>query len=85
MTDISTMKASFSSSEISAMAREAGLTDPSLGEWMIDYGNAKEEIKKFTALVADKAVAKELEACAQMCDRLDLPNVAVEIRARIKA
>lgn len=45
------------------MAREAGLTDPSLGEWMIDYGNAKEEIKKFVALIADKAVAKELEAC----------------------
>lgn len=60
MTDKSTMKAPFSSAEISAMAREAGLTDPSLGEWMIDYGNAKEEIEKFVALVADKAMAKEL-------------------------
>lgn len=85
MPDKPTMKAPFSSTDISAMAREAGLTDPSLGEWMIDYGNAKEEIKKFAVLVADKAVAKELEACAQMCDRFDLPNVAVEIRARIKA
>lgn len=76
MTDKSTMKAPFSSAEISAMAREAGLTDPSLGEWMIDYGNAKEEIKKFVAIVANRAagidglksavaqpVAEILEAC----------------------
>jgi hypothetical protein len=53
------MKAPFSSAEISAMAREAGLTDPSLGEWMIDYGNAKEEIKKFAAIVSNRAMAIE--------------------------
>lgn len=61
MSDKSTMKAPFSSAEISAMAREAGLTDPSLGEWMIDYGNAKEEIKKFVAIVASRAMAKTAE------------------------
>ncbi len=45
------------------MARESGLTDPDLGDWMIDYGHAEDEIMKFVAMVA----AAEREACAKLC------------------
>lgn len=37
------------------LAREAGLTDPDLGPWMIDYGNAEDAIKRFAALVLEEA------------------------------
>lgn len=50
--------------EILAMAKEAGLTDPDLADWMTDYGNAKDEIIMFAALVA----TKEREACARIAD-----------------
>lgn len=45
--------------EILAMAKEAGLTDPDLEDWVTEYGNAKDEIIMFAALVAAKAAAKE--------------------------
>lgn len=48
------------------MAHDADLTDPDLGEWMIDYGYSKEAIKKFAALVA----AAEREACAKVCEEM---------------
>jgi len=80
--------------EILDMAKEAGLTDKDLGDWMIEYGNAEGEIKKFAALVAEKAAAKEREACAQVaesyidtawpfCDvSQQAKDTASEIRAR---
>lgn len=70
------------------MAKESGLTDPDLGDWMIDYGRAEDSIKKFAELVA----TKEREACAQIADdaadsigpvELDVgAAVAAAIRAR---
>jgi len=68
------MKTTISPEEISAMARESGLTDPHLGEWMIEHGNAEEEIKKFAALVAEKAMAMEREACALVCEGRQTPG-----------
>lgn len=48
------------------MAHDARLTDPDLGEWMVDYGYSEGQIKKFAELVA----AAEREACAKVCDEL---------------
>ena len=50
--------------DILRMAHDAELTDSDLGEWMVDYGYSKGQIKKFAELVA----AAEREACAQVCD-----------------
>lgn len=50
--------------EILRMALESGLTDPDLGDWMIDYGYSEEAIKKFADLVA----AAERESCAIACE-----------------
>ena len=50
--------------DILRMAHDAELTDSDLGEWMVDYGYSKDQIKKFAELVA----AAEREACAQVCD-----------------
>lgn len=64
------------------MAHDARLTDPDLGEWMVDYGYSEGRIKKFAELVA----AAEREACAQMCERMheeDRPSdYAYSIRTR---
>jgi len=54
--------------DIIRMAREAGLTDPDLGPWTIDYGDAENAITYFAALIA----AAEREACAKVCDDLVL-------------
>lgn len=48
--------------DILRMAHDAELTDPDLGEWMVDYGYSKDQIKKFAELVA----AAEREACARV-------------------
>jgi len=37
--------------DIIRMAREAGLTDPDLGPWTIDYGDAENAITYFANLV----------------------------------
>lgn len=50
--------------ELMAASRESGLTDPDLGEFMLDYGDAEAGIKRFAALVA----AREREACALEAD-----------------
>lgn len=46
--------------DIERLAKEAGLTDPDLGPWMTDYGNAESAIRKYTAMVA--------EECAKLVD-----------------
>ena len=51
--------------DIIKLAREAGLTDPDLGECVTDYGNATESVLRFAALVAQA----EREACADICDQ----------------
>ena len=81
--------------DILRMAHDAELTDSDLGEWMVDYGYSKDQIKKFAELVA----AAEREACAQVCDHYahakdyggntymrsqDCKNAATAIRARGK-
>lgn len=50
--------------DILRMAHDAELTDSDLGEWMVDYGYSKGQIKKFAELVA----AAEREACANVCE-----------------
>ncbi len=52
--------------ELLEMAKEAGLTEPDLGDWITDYGDSEASIKRFAALVEAKAAAKEREACAQV-------------------
>jgi len=67
--------------EILAMAHDAELTDSDLGEWMVDYGYSKDQIKKFAELVA----AAEREACAQVCESWggrDYEKCATAIRER---
>ena len=54
--------------ELLEMAKEAGLTEPDLGDWITDYGDSEASIKRFAALVEAKAAAKERESCAQVCD-----------------
>lgn len=46
--------------DILRIANEARLTEPDLGDWMVDYGNSKCSILKFTQLV----IASEREALA---------------------
>lgn len=67
--------------DILRMAHDAELTDSDLGEWMVDYGYSKDQIKKFAELVA----AAEREACAQVCESWggrDYEKCATAIRAR---
>lgn len=67
--------------DILRMAHDAELTDPELGEWMVDYGYSKDQIKKFAELVA----AAEREACAQVCESWggrDYEKCATAIRER---
>ena len=73
--------------DIIRMAREAGVTDPTLGECVTDYGDATEDLERFAALVA----AAEREACAKVCEEYDDdlgtgetwgPRFAAMIRAR---
>jgi len=54
------------SEDIVRMARESRLTDPDLGDWVTDYGDAENAIMKFAAFVA----AAEREACAKVCEGL---------------
>lgn len=64
------MSTTFSSDQLIAMAKEAGLTDPDLGDWMIDYGNAQQGITKFAELVAGMV----REECAQVCEGRQTPG-----------
>lgn len=65
--------------DIIRMAHASRLTDPDLGDWMTDYGDAEDAIIKFAALVA----AAEREACAKVCDEVDEAGYAANrIRAR---
>ena len=69
--------------DILRMAHDAELTDSDLGEWMVDYGYSKDQIKKFAELVA----AAEREACAQVCESWggrDYEKCAAAIRAKGK-
>ena len=50
--------------DIIRMAHASRLTDPDLGDWMTDYGDAEDAIMKFAALVA----AAEREVCAKVCE-----------------
>ena len=65
--------------EIMAMAREAGfeVTEHAIKATNV-FGEIDEELARFAALVAEKAVAKDREACAQVCDaeRQDFGGVA---------
>ena len=83
-----------SDEDLLRMAKESGLTDPDLGDWMTDYGRSEDSIKKFAELVAAAAAVKEREACASLaqatvCDT-HIPTginiygtrVAAAIRAR---
>ncbi len=62
--------------ELLEMAKEAGLTEPDLGDWITDYGDSEASIKRFAALVEAKAAAKEREACAQSLENLVADHVA---------
>lgn len=69
--------------DILRMAHDAELTDSDLGEWMVDYGYSKDQIKKFAELVA----AAEREACARVCESWggrDYEKCAAAIRAKGK-
>ena len=56
--------------EIIEMARQAGV-DMSLGEhWSFFI----EELEAFAKLVASAAIAKEREACAVVCDEIDMKD-----------
>ena len=83
--------------EIMAMAREAGFRtghiDLTIGDPVPFIAPASGtgcivEVQRLVALVAEKAAAKEREACAQVClelHSLDTPwGCAVAIRARGK-
>lgn len=53
--------------QIANMARDAGLTDPDLGDWMIDYGYSEEAITRFAAAI--RAATKEEDA--RICEELN--------------
>lgn len=57
------MKTPFSSAEILAAAEEAGFCVHN-GSVSIDYDDYTPEIQRFAALIADRAVAKELASVA---------------------
>jgi len=57
--------------DIMELAKQSGLTDPDLGDWMTDYGNAENAIRKFAALVA--------EECAKICDAHTVDDVLVGV------
>jgi hypothetical protein len=66
--------------DIIELAKRAGLTDPDLGDWMTDYGNAEGAIRDFARLVA--------EECANMADeqqKLEDPYAGFHIAAAIRA
>ena len=50
--------------KIIQLARDAGLTDPDLGDWMTDYGYAENAILKFTSAI----IAATKEEDAKICD-----------------
>jgi len=65
------------------IAHDADLTDPDLGEWMIDYGYSEDQIKKFAELVAAaerEAIARFLET-TDLCGDLIMDELAAAIRA----
>lgn len=64
--------------DIILMAREAGLTDPVLGECVTDYGDATESVLRFAALVA----SAEREA---IIDIVAIHGGSIEIEAAIRA
>lgn len=44
--------------EVAQMAKDSGLTDPDLGEFRTDYGNAEIAIFKFVALIEAKVLGR---------------------------
>jgi hypothetical protein len=77
--------------EIIDMAEQAGMTQD--GDMWFSFGKGDmdvehEHLVAFAKLVAEKATAKEREACAKVCDELqDIPateprHCAEDIRAR---
>lgn len=77
--------------EITAMAREAGFRtghiDLTIGDLVPFIAPASGtscivEVQRFAALVAEKAAAKEREACAQYMESCGRPGSAAAIRAR---
>jgi hypothetical protein len=81
--------------EIIEMVREAGGSDVGGHGWTTWVGTQSTEfLERFAKLVADKAAAKEREACAKVCEELPpvgeskqweratLKDCAAAIRAR---
>ena len=54
--------------DISQMALEARLTDSDLNDWMTDYGYCKNEILKFSCLVAATAIEELILKLADLWD-----------------
>jgi hypothetical protein len=78
------METSMTQDEIIEMARQAGASPD--GKLWLMYA---EELESFTKLVAEKATAKEREACAKLCESLPMQQeidvrdqCAAAIRAR---
>jgi len=51
--------------DVLRMAREAGLTDPDLGDWMTDYGHSEVAIKKFAAAIRSATKEEDAGICEQ--------------------
>lgn len=69
--------------DILRMARDSGLTDPDLGEWMIDYGRSEDQIKKFAEFV-EAFVREEIARRYEAQPHVEFfgRELADEIRAR---
>jgi hypothetical protein len=65
---------------IERLAKEAGLTDPDLGPWMIDYGSSEDSIRKFARLVAEEC-AKECDSMADKPGTNRLQQLALDLAA----
>lgn len=50
--------------DVIRMAREAGVTDPDLGDFMTDYGDVEYALMKLTNIIASHVA----EECAKVCD-----------------
>jgi DNA-binding SARP family transcriptional activator len=58
--------------EILEMVREAGGSDVGGHGWTTWVGTQSTEfLERFAKLVADKAAAKEREACAKLCEEME--------------
>ncbi len=71
--------------DIIEMAKQSGLTAPDLGDRVIDYGYAKDEIRKFAALIAEECaeIVDDLRhEDANRCCNIALEDAADAIRAK---